>query len=105
MLRGNVVGLEGMLDSTVFLNNISGNAFSSARVLTGLLNEENLPEIETFNVVQKEALGKVVGLEGMLDAIEGVPSNSISNGFSPAEQLCGLLRKEDLPEIATLEVA
>jgi hypothetical protein len=106
MLRKKVVGLEGMLDATQgILNNVSGNAFNSARVLAGLLNEDDLPEIETLAVVQNKALEKVVGLEGMLDAIEGIPNNGNGNGLSIAEQLAGILTEDDLPDIVTLEVA
>jgi dihydroxyacetone kinase-like predicted kinase len=106
MLRKKVVGLEGMLDATQgILNTVSGNAFSSARVLAGLLTEEDLPKIETLEVVHNGALGKVIGLEGMLDAIEGVPNNGSGSGFSIAERLAGLLTEEDLPGIVTLEVA
>jgi hypothetical protein len=102
MLRKKVVGLEGMLDTTQV---VPDNTFSSAHVLAGFINEDNLPEIETLEVVQNKALGKVVGLEGMLDAIEGIPSNGSGNGPSIAERLAGLLTEEDLPEIVTLEVA
>lgn len=106
MLRGKVLGLEGMLNATHgILNNINGNAFSSARVLGGLHYEEYLPEIETLDVARNEALGKVVGLEGMLDTTQGVPNNGNGNRASIAEQLAGLLTEEDLPEIVTLDVA
>jgi len=105
MLQGKVVGLEGMQDAIGFLNNDYGNAFSSARVLGGFRMEENLSEIETYQARKTNVSGSVVGLEGMLNAIDGIPTNGRSYGFSITKQLAGLLRVEDLPEIVTLEVA
>ena len=106
MLRNKVIGLEGMLDATQrIVSYMSGNAFSSARVLAGFSNEDDFPEMTTLDVVQSDTVGKVVGLEGMLDATRGIPNNGNVNGFSIVDQLADFLTEDDFPEIVTLEVA
>lgn len=106
MLGKKVTGLEGMLNiEEGIFEGTSGNAFSSARVLAGYLAEEDLSGMVTYDSTQDNVSGKVVGLEGMLEAIEGIPNNGNYRPFGIAEQLAGLLTEEDLPEIVTLEVA
>lgn len=106
MLRNKGIGLEGMLNATQWIfNNISGNAFSSARVLAGFLNEDDFPAMETPEVAQVGASEKVAGLEGMLDATQGIPNNGLGKELSIGEQLAGALAEEDFPEIVVLEVA
>ena len=53
-----VESLEGMLNATQRVpNNGNGNALSIARQLVDLLKEEDLPEIETLEVVQNNVSG------------------------------------------------
>ncbi|HOO89623.1 MAG TPA: hypothetical protein PLA74_02260 [Syntrophales bacterium] len=107
MLYNQVTGLEGMLNPTQWIfNNISGNAFSSAMVLAGFFDEDDLTVMETPEMATIGASELVAGLEGMLDATqEGIPNNGLGRELSISERFAGVLAEEELPEIMTLAVA